>query len=139
VSIVPSKQTSENLRDLGLLVLRLGLAVPLLWLHGWGKLMSFEERADRFADPIGLGPMPSLALITFAEVFCSALVALGLFTRWAAIPPAIGLAVAFFVQHGGDPFRERELAFVYMIGFAAVALLGGGRFALERVRRKGKR
>jgi putative oxidoreductase len=134
-----SKQT-ERLRDLGLLVLRLGLAAPLLWLHGWGKLMHFGERADRFADPIGLGSMPSLGLITFAEVFCSALVALGLFTRWAAIPPAIGLAVAFFVQHAGDPLAERELAFLYMVGFAAVALLGGGRFALERaVRRKGNR
>jgi putative oxidoreductase len=137
---MPSKQTSENLRDLGLLVLRLGLAVPLLWLHGWGKLMHFGERSDSFADPIGLGPMPSLALIVFAEVFCSALVALGLFTRWAAIPPAIGLAVAFFVQHAGDPFGERELPFLYMVGFAALALLGGGRFAVETAfRKKGKR
>jgi putative oxidoreductase len=135
-----SKQTTENLRDLGLLVLRVGLAFPLFWLHGWGKLMGFGERADRFADPIGLGPTASLALIVFAEVFCSALVALGLFTRWAAIPPAVGLAVAFFVQHAGDPFGERELAFLFMIGFAAVALLGGGRFAVERAfRRKGKR
>jgi putative oxidoreductase len=135
-----SKQTTDNLRDLGLLVLRVGLAFPLFWLHGWGKLMGFGERADRFADPIGLGPTASLALMVFAEVFCSALVALGLFTRWAAIPPAVGLAVAFFVQHAGDPFGERELAFLFMIGFAAVALLGGGRFAVERAfRRKGKR
>jgi putative oxidoreductase len=137
---MPSKQTSENFQDLGLLVLRVGLAVPLFWLHGWGKLTSFGERADRFPDPIGLGPTASLALMVFAEVFCSALVALGLFTRWAAIPPAIGLAVAFFLQHAGDPFAERELAFLYVIGFAAVALLGGGRFAVERAfRRKGKR
>lgn len=135
-----SKQTSEKTRDLGLLALRLGLAVPLIWLHGWGKLMNFGERADRFADPIGIGPLPSLALIVFAEVFCAALVGIGLFTRWAAIPPAIGLAVAFFVQHAGDPFGERELAFVYMIGFTAVALLGGGRYSVERAfRKKGKR
>jgi hypothetical protein len=33
--------------DLALLVLRVWFAIPLLTLHGWGKLANFAERSQR--------------------------------------------------------------------------------------------
>ena len=86
--------------DLALLVLRLWFAIPLATLHGWSKLANFAERSGKFADPFGIGPTASLALVVFAEVFCSILLVLGLFTRFAAITCAIAMGTAFYHAHG---------------------------------------
>jgi putative oxidoreductase len=42
------------------------------------------------------------------------------------------MAVAFFVHHAGDPLGERELALVYLLAFTTLALIGGGRWSLDR-------
>jgi putative oxidoreductase len=119
--------------DLALLVLRVWLAVPMLTLHGWSKLANFAERSQRFADPFGLGPAPSLALVVFAEVFCSLLLVVGLFTRFAALTCAIAMATAFTFAHGSKLSGpgNGELPFIFLGGFVALLLAGGGRFALD--------
>lgn len=122
--------------SLGLLILRLGAGGLLIYGHGWSKLMNFAERSKTFADPIGLGPAVSLGLAVFAEVLCAALVMVGFATRLAAIPPAILLAVAAFVAHANDPFRQKELALVFLAAFLTLAFTGGGAFALDA--RRGK-
>jgi len=72
-------------RDLGLLILRVGVGVPMIYGHGWGKAMSILQGDFSFADPIGLGPAASLILAGFAEAICSVLLILGVSVRWAAI------------------------------------------------------
>lgn len=120
--------------DLAPLILRLAAGGLLIYGHGWGKLMHFGERAATFADPIGLGPTLGFTLVVFAEVACSALVVLGLFTRLATVPPLIFFAVAAFVQHAHDPFSKRELPLLFMAAYAAVALIGPGRFSIDALR-----
>ncbi len=44
--------------------------------------------------------------------------------------------VAFFMVHAGDPFGKKELAFVYLVIFTALALTGPGRFSLDGLIRK---
>ncbi len=122
--------------DIGALLLRLAFGGTMLVQHGLPKLLSFSSKMDRFPDPIGLGSTVSLSLAVSAEVFCAAAVVVGLFTRLAAIPLMITMLVAFFVVHGGDPFQKRELAFVYLVAYAAIALIGPGRFSLDRKLRK---
>lgn len=125
-------------RDLGLLVLRLG-AGALLMGHGLAKAIDLANGRTEFADPLGLGPLPSLALAAFAELVCAFLVVLGLKTRWAAVPVVATMAVAAFVYHAPDPLADKELALVYGVVFLAVAFTGGGRFSLDewwRRRRK---
>ena len=121
---------------IGLLVLRIGAAAPLLIAHGWSKLAHFEQRRTTFADPIGIGPLPGLVLTIFAEVFCSIAVMLGLFTRLAVIPPLVVLLVAFFVVHAGDPWRTRELPLVFddSMRVKVVPLPDGGIGLESRVR-----
>ena len=125
----------KNVQDpwvsLGLLILRVGTAALLIYAHGWGKLVNFGERAGRFADPIGLGSELSLALVVFAEVICAALIAVGLWTRFAAIPIVIFGLIAAFVHHIDDPFAKKELALLYAIPALTLVLTGAGLFSLD--------
>jgi len=119
--------------NLALLVLRIWFAVPLLTLHGWSKLTGFAERSQRFADPFGIGSPTSLALVVFAEVLCSVLLVLGLFTRVAALACGIAMATAFFYAHGArfSGQGNGELPFMFLGAFVALLLAGGGRFSLD--------
>ncbi len=119
--------------DLGYLLLRVSCGGTMLWQHGWPKLMHFSERMDSFADPFGLGSTISLVLIVLAEVLCSALVILGLWTRVALVPLIIGMAVIAFQVKAGAPFGEKELALVYLFAFVALLFTGSGRFSIDRI------
>lgn len=121
----------ERLASIGLLALRLGAGGLLLYGHGWGKIANFATRAPKFADPIGLGPETSFALVVFAEVFCAGAVMLGLGTRLAAVPIVIFSIVAAFVQHGADSFDDKELALIYGVPMLTLILTGGGRYSLD--------
>lgn len=118
-------------RNVGLLVLRVGASATLFLAHGWPKITHFNELADQFANPIGVGATASLVLVVFAEVFCTALVALGLLTRIFAMPIVIFFTVAVFIQHLHDPFQQKELAVVFGVMFVSILLLGPGRFSLD--------
>jgi len=119
--------------DLALLVLRVWFAVPLATLHGWSKLANFAERSGRFADPFGIGPMASLSLVVFAEVFCSILLVLGLCTRFAAVTCAIAMGTAFYHAHGARFTGQGngELAFMFLGAFVTILIAGGGRFSVD--------
>jgi putative oxidoreductase len=71
----------------------------------------------------------------FAEFFCSILLILGLFTRLAAIPLVIGMAVAAFVVHGADPFAAKELSLLYLFIYVALIFTGPGRHSVDYVLR----
>jgi putative oxidoreductase len=119
--------------NLALLVLRIWFALPLLTLHGWSKLAHFAERSQRFADPFGIGSPASLGLVVFAEVFCSALLVLGLCTRVAALTCGIAMATAFFHAHGARLTGQGngELPFMFLGAFVTLLVAGGGRFSLD--------
>ena len=126
--------------DLGLLVLRLWIGLSMLLLHGWGKAVNFSAMADKLPDPLGVGHRPSFALVVFAEVVCAALLAVGLFTRLAALILAIELGVAFALVHKfalSGP-GSGELAFLYFAGAVTVLLAGGGRFSFDATTSSGK-
>ena len=128
--LVSSEPLSE---DAGLLTLRVVAGGSMVYQHGWPKLVHFADKMDSFADPIGMGPMVSLALITLAETVCAALVMQGLWTRLTTVPVIIGMAVVAFVVKDGQGFAERELALVYLGAFFTIFLAGSGRFSLDRL------
>ncbi len=117
--------------DIALLFLRLGVG-GLMLTHGIPKLVNlFDSNPIRFGDPIGIGVEASLALAVFSEVICSVLVIIGLGTRLAAIPLFFTMFVAFFVVHGADPFRNKELALFFMIIYLVLFLTGSGKYSLD--------
>jgi putative oxidoreductase len=127
--------------DFGLLILRIGFAAIMI-THGWGKLNMVLSGAEiQFADPIGIGMVPSFYLTIFAEFFCSVLVILGLFTRLALIPLMITMAVACFVVHAADPFSKQEPSLMLLIAFLFLMFSGPGRYSIDHIiaRRTNKR
>lgn len=120
----------EPQSSIGLLLLRIAMGGFMI-THGWGKLMNFGTKSQKFMDFLGLGSEISLGLTVFAEVGCAALLVLGLFTRWAAIPLIITMLVAAFMVHGADPFGKKELALIYLLGYTCIALVGPGKFSLD--------
>src|ERR1700710_1182640 len=96
-----STRYSTGAFNLGMLILRLGVGI-LLASHGFSKLVHFSTMKSHFMNFIGLGSTVSLALVVFAEFFCSILLILGLFTRFACIPIIIEMCVIVFVASHGE-------------------------------------
>lgn len=119
--------------SVSLLILRVSVGLTMAFGHGWGKLMTFSERAAGFADPLGVGSQISLALTVFAEVFCSFALILGLLTRGFVIPLVILMFVAAFVIHGDDPFGRKELALMYLVPYLVILIAGPGRYSIDRL------
>ena len=46
---------------------------------------------------------------------------------------AFSMLVAFFIVHGGDPFRDQELAMMYAAPCLVLLLTGAGRFSLDHL------
>ncbi|MEI6949345.1 DoxX family protein [Paraflavisolibacter sp. H34] len=128
-----STRYSENAVSFAALVLRLVAGSLLLVMHGLDKLMHFIQKSEAFPDPFGIGSSSSLALVVFAEFFCSALVILGLLTRLAAIPIVINMGVALFVAHHGDLFGKGESAGLFFAAFVALLFIGPGKVSIDRM------
>jgi putative oxidoreductase len=118
--------------DLGLLLLRVASGGFMAYSYGWGKLQGILEGDLGFADPIGIGEVPSLFLTVFAEFVCGILVALGLFTRLALVPLLITMGVAVFIIHAEDPFSKQELGLLFLIPYLTLFLTGAGKFSLDK-------
>lgn len=146
--------------DLALLLLRLS-SLGLLLAHGWGKLARMAGGDYGFVAGVGrLGfPYPTVFAwaAVVAETLLPVLIILGLFTRVAAAVCAFNMFVAAFLRHqahrhalilvGLREYPEEtvkgwgnpELALMYLVVFLALALAGGGRFALERLLKRSRR
>jgi putative oxidoreductase len=117
------------------LVLRIGSGSLMLVNHGMMKMNHFGQMSNSFMDPFHIGPTATLALVLFAEVFCSGLIILGLFTRWACIPLIFELAFAFVRAHHlnyAPPPTGGEMALLFLTMFIALLFIGPGRVSIDR-------
>tara|TARA_B100000949_G_scaffold77149_3_gene68725 strand:- start:26 stop:403 length:378 start_codon:yes stop_codon:yes gene_type:complete len=117
--------------NLGLLLMRVGFGALML-THGIPKLLKMLSGDFSFGDPIGIGETATLILAVLCEVLFPLLVIIGFKTRLSAIPVIITMAVAAFIVHAADPFGTKEMAILYLIGFTAIALLGAGKYSVDR-------
>lgn len=125
-------------RDFGLLFLRASMGLMMAG-HGIGKVSDLFAGKTGFPDPLGIGSVPSLAFAAFAEFLCALLVVVGFKTRWSAIPVAGTMLVAGLIFHAGDPWGNKELAFVYAAGFLTLVFTDGGAYSLDGWLRKRQR
>lgn len=133
----PKNLTMEIImQNIGLLVLRLGAGLTMLLAHGWPKLSNFTAVSAKFPALFGLSPEINLSLAVFSEVFCSVALILGVLTRWVSIPLIVTMLVAFFIVHGNDPFKAREMAFMYLLCYSTLFFTGGGDYSIDRLIKK---
>lgn len=103
----------------------------LLMNHGIEKWSNYQELSAVFPDPLGIGSPLSLGLAIFGEMVCSMAFIVGFLYRLAMIPMIFTMCIAFFIVHGHDPFAVKELAFVYLVVFVLMYIIGPGKFAID--------
>ena len=116
----------------GILILRLGFGI-LLANHGYGKFTHYNEMQSHFMNFMGLSSSISLMLVIFAELFCSVLVIIGLFTRLACIPIIILMCVTLFKVHTSDFFGKGEMDALYLTAFITLLFTGPGKASIDNM------
>jgi len=114
-----------------LLIVRVVFGVMLM-NHGIDKWANYQELSAVFPDPLGIGSPLSLGLAIFGELACSMAFIIGFLYRLAMIPMIFTMCVAFFIVHADDTFAVKELAFVYLVVFVLMYIVGPGKFAVDR-------
>lgn len=145
--------------DVALLVLRLS-GFGLAFAHGWPKVSAFiaGEGGPFIEGVTRLGfPLPILFawLAALAELVGGFAIAFGLLTRISATFAAATMFVAAFFRHHlaqhvliffgltsapadvVESWGNPERAVTYLAIFISLVFTGGGRFALDRLIRKG--
>lgn len=134
--------SSESINlDLGLLLIRLIVGL-LMAFYGYEKLIHFNEMASsefwaQNVSFLGMTGTVPLALTVFAELFCSILLILGLFTRLASLILAFCMAYIFLVIFPfsiidkGDNGMQFNDAFVYFIVYISLFFTGSGKYSLD--------
>ena len=132
----------QSRADVALLFLRLVYAWMLFGFHGWGRLIQIYKYLVLHQSWVFVGvveklgfPLPPVfaLLSALSEGIGTVLLAIGLFTRWAALTIAISMAVAVYSKVSKS--ESFELPALYLLGALAIAAFGPGRFSLDRRRR----
>lgn len=126
-----STKYNENTWACALLLIRLIVGFFML-LEGLHKMQNYAD-TKTFNYLFG-APIDGI-LVIFAELFCSFLVMIGLFTRVALIPLIIVMCVAFFKVHHGELFAKENGvdAFRYLILYISLLLTGPGKWSIDRL------
>ncbi len=133
----------------GIAILR--IAVGMIFVaHGAQKLFGAFggpglSGTSEYFTSLGLSPAYPLALLwAIVEFGCGVLVFLGAWTRWAAIPLAIGMAVAIWKAHLVNGFfinwtlaagvgHGYEFNLVLIAACACLALTGAGELSVDQL------
>jgi putative oxidoreductase len=124
----------EKLRPLALLLLRWGLTLVFVF-HGYPKL--FGKTALFVSAFKGLGlPAFFVYVVGVIEVFGGLMLALGLYTRPAALLLMLDMGAALWkynFNEGIYAVREYELPLVLGLAALAVATTGAGAFSVDNL------
>ena len=96
---------------------------------------------SHFAGSVGKIGFPVPVVFAWAaalsELVGGSLVAIGLYTRFAATFAAVTMFIAAFLYHATDEFATREKALLYFAVMLALACMGPGKWSVDGVARKG--
>jgi putative oxidoreductase len=123
--------------DVGKLVLRLTLGILIL-LHGLAKITTGVERIGGMLESAGLPAFVAYG-VYIGEVLAPLLVILGFYSRIGALVIAVNMLFAIGLVHMKDLFILTktggwgiELQAFFLFTAVAVALMGPGRFSVNR-------
>ncbi len=126
-----STSYSNGAFNFAMLVQRVVTGLLLLIGHGLPKIQNFSELSVNFYDPFRISHRGSLILVILAELFCSMLLVLGLFTRIVAFIIVINLSVAVFIYHNGQPLKIVDLGAIYLTNVFTIMILGPGKVSVD--------
>ncbi|RJF94978.1 DoxX family protein [Noviherbaspirillum saxi] len=130
-----NKQTGNVSEDFGKLILRVTLAILILF-HGISKLIKGADGILAMVAKTGL-PAEFGYLVYVGEVLAPLLILFGVMTRPAALIVAVNMVVAVALVHAAEIFTlaktggwALELQAMFLISALAVAFLGAGRYSV---------
>jgi putative oxidoreductase len=132
-------QALEKLKPVALLLLRCGLAIVFIF-HGFPKLFTHTHQYVEAFPKMGF-PYYFAYVAGVIEFFGGCLLALGLFTRIAALALAGEMAVALWKVHlakGIYAVDFYQLPLTLCLAAFALMAVGPGGFSLDRLIFKGK-
>lgn len=124
-------------RDLGLLILRIGLGVMFLW-HGYPKLIGGPEIWQKLGmamSGIGVKTLPVFwgFMAAFSEFFGGICLILGILFRPACILLVTTMAVAATMHLGkGDGLKVASHAIEDGIVFLSLIFIGPGKYSIDK-------
>jgi putative oxidoreductase len=122
---------SDGAFNFALLVQRVVTGLLMLIGHGLPKISNFSGLSSSFNDPLRIGHRNSLVLVILAELFCSMLMVLGLFTRIVAFVIVLDLSVVVFIYHHGQPLKNVDLGAIYLTSVFTIMILGPGKVSVD--------
>ena len=125
-----STHYSAGAFNTAILFLRI-VAGGLMLVHGYDKMVHFNETAGNMMNLFGIGSKATTSLVIFAEFFCSIFLILGLFTRLACIPLIICMSVALFDAHDGDFLGKGQVAALFLICYVVLLFVGPGKVSVD--------
>ena len=129
---------SARRANLGLLILRVVVGGHLVWMtqdnvRSWPRLLEFRDFLAQhgFAFPL------ACALLSVAGQFIGGgLLAVGLYTRVAALVVAINFVVAIWMVDGKQAYPAAFPALALVAAALCLMFTGPGRWSLDRLWRK---
>ena len=120
------------MNNIALLILRVVFAGSMLYGHGLGKFNKLIQGDLSFANPIGIGEVPTLILAVFSEFLAPIFIIFGYKTKFFSFFPAATMFIAAFVVHWGDPFGRVEKALLFLTVFVILMMTGPGKYSIDR-------
>ena len=120
------------MNNIALLLIRIVFAGSMLYGHGLSKFYRLIEGNLSFANPIGIGEVPTLVLAVFSEFLAPLFILIGYKTKIFSFFPAATMFVAAFIVHLSDPFARKEKAILFLIGFVVIMMMGPGKYSIDR-------
>jgi putative oxidoreductase len=126
-----STSYSDGAFNFALLVQRVVTGLLMLIGHGLPKISNFSNFSSTFYDPLHIGHRNSLVMVILAELFCSMLLVLGLFTRIVAFIIVLDLSTAVFIYHHGQPLKNVDLGAIYLTSVFTIMFVGPGKVSVD--------
>lgn len=122
-------------KDIGLLILRLGVGIPFIYLHGWPKIIGGAERwiglGERFGMVTGIEFIPIFwgFMAAFSEFIGGILLTVGWLTRTACFFLLFTMLIAtlWHVIDGSGYSHSLKMIAV----FAGLFFIGPGKYSLD--------
>jgi len=132
-------KTSGIYTDIGLLIIRVGLGLSYIIIHGGPKIMGGPEKWADIGDAVGIfgisfAPVFWGFMAAFAEFFGGLSLMLGLLFRPALLLIIITMIVAASqTLSKGDPFSKAAYPLELMVVLMGLIIIGAGKYSLDNL------
>lgn len=131
------KNFLDKNRDAGILILRIGIGLGFIFVHGWGKIFGGPALWTKLGGAMsnfGINFAPAFwgFMASASEFGGGILLILGLFTRTASAFMAFTMFTAFIVHTSKmDPWNKSIYPMELLAVFITLMFIGAGKYSLD--------